>query len=121
MCKRAVDGFAPFVDYVTVRLLENPHLRSITLFEELVALGFADSYPSLARQVRARGMRPSCAACTGQHNAIIDHPAGAETQRECPDLRNPPAACGWGKAAHLLVGSLAHSGKWRVVLAPSMD
>lgn len=28
---------------------------------------------------------------------------------------------GWGKKAFLLVGSLAHSGKWRAVLSPSMD
>jgi hypothetical protein len=28
---------------------------------------------------------------------------------------------GWGKAAHLLVGSLAHSGKWRAALSPSED
>ena len=28
---------------------------------------------------------------------------------------------GWGKTAHLLVGSLAHSGKWRAALSPSMD
>src|SRR4029077_10277559 len=28
---------------------------------------------------------------------------------------------GWGKTAHLLVGSLAHSGKWRAALSPSED
>ena len=37
------------------------------------------------------------------------------------DLPNPPASWGWGKTAHLLVGSLAHSGKWRAALSPSMD
>ena len=31
--KRATDPFAPFVDYVTARLVEDPHLWSITLFE----------------------------------------------------------------------------------------
>lgn len=36
-------------------------------------------------------------------------------------MPNPPQSWGWGKTAHLLVGSLAHSGKWRGVLAPSED
>ena len=32
-----------------------------------------------------------------------------------------PKSWGWGKNAHLLVGSLAHSGKWRAVLSPWTD
>lgn len=36
-------------------------------------------------------------------------------------MPDPPASWGWGKTAHLLVGSLAHSGKWRGFLAPSED
>ena len=87
-------------------------------------LGFPLSYPTPTRQIRDRGLRPKCAACTSatdRANAIIDHPPGEETQWDWLDLPNPPAAWGWGKTAHLLVGSLAHSGKWRAVLAPSMD
>ena len=122
--KAPADEFAPFVDYVRARLGEDPHLWAITLFDELVGLGFTASYPSLTRQVRARGLRPSCLACagaTGRVNAIIEHPPGAETQWDWLDLPDPPVAWGWGKTAHLLVGSLAHSGKWRAVLAPGMD
>ena len=33
--KRAEDPFAPFVEYVTARLVEDPHLWAITLFDEL--------------------------------------------------------------------------------------
>jgi hypothetical protein len=36
-------------------------------------------------------------------------------------LPDPPAWWGWGKTAHLLVGSLAHSSRWRAVLAPAED
>jgi hypothetical protein len=36
-------------------------------------------------------------------------------------LPDPPASWGWGKTAHLLVGSLAHSSRWRAVLAESTD
>jgi hypothetical protein len=42
-------------------------------------------------------------------NAIIEHPPGEETQWDWLDLPDPPASWGWGKMAHLLVGSLAHS------------
>jgi hypothetical protein len=54
-------------------------------------------------------------------NAIIEHPPGEETQWDWLDLPNPPANWGWGKTAHLLVGSLAHSGRWRGFLSASMD
>ena len=36
----------------------------------------------------------------------------------CPD---PPARWGWGSKAFLLVGALAHSGRWRGWLSASMD
>jgi transposase len=122
--KRAVDPFAPFLDYVTVRLIEDPHLWAITLFDELVALGFVLSYQSLTREIRARKLRPACLACagaTGRVNAVIEHPPGAETQWDWLDLPDPPPGWGWGKSAHLLVGSLSHSGKWRAALSGSMD
>jgi transposase len=122
--KRADDPFAPFVDYVTARLVEDPHLWAITLFDELEALGFTASYQTLTRQIRARNLRPACADCgrvTERANAVIPHPAGEETQWDWLDLPDPPAAWGWGSMAHLLVGSLAHSGRWRGYLSPSMD
>jgi transposase len=121
---RAADPFGPFVDYVTARLVEDPHLWALTLFDELQPLGFRLSYPTLTREIRARRLRPDCAACrgaTGRANAVIDHPPGEETQWDWLDLPDPPTAWGWGKTAHLLVGSLAHSGRWRAVLAESMD
>ena len=72
--QRAVDPFAPFLDYVTARLVEDPHLWGITLFDELQALGFEASYPTLTREIRARRLRPVCADCgraTERVNAII--------------------------------------------------
>jgi transposase len=121
---RAVDPFAPFGDYVRARLVEDPHLWAVTLLDELVPLGFVLSYASLTREIRNRNLRPVCAQCataTGRANAIIEHPPGAETQWDWLDLPDPPASWGWGSMAHLLVGSLSHSGRWRAVLAPSMD
>jgi transposase len=118
------DPFDPFVDYVTARLIEDPHLWARTLFDELEELGFGLSYPSLTRNIRVRNLRPACEACrtaTARPNAVIVHPPGDETQWDWLELPDPPASWGWGKKAFLLVGSLAHSGKWRAVLSPSAD
>jgi len=118
------DPFDPYVDYVTARLTEDPHLWARTLYDELEDLGFVLSYQSLTRNIRIRGLRPVCEACrtaTQRPNAVIPHAPGDETQWDWLDLPDPPASWGWGKAAHLLVGSLSHSGKWRGYLAPSED
>lgn len=121
--KRPVDPFEVFVAYVTARLIDDPHLWVRTLCDELEDLGYAMSYQTLTRQVRERKLRPVCQACltaTERPNAVIEHPPGEETQWDWVDLPNPPAAWGWGSMAHLFVGTLACSGKWRGVLAPEM-
>lgn len=120
----APDPFAAFVPYVAQRLGDDTHLWATTLFEEVVELGYPGSYPSFTRALRTRGLRPACpdcAAANGRDRAIIAHPAGDETQWDWVELPDPPA--GWGLAgdAHLLVGALAHSSRWRAVLAESED
>ena len=118
------DPFDRFADYVGERLREDPHLWASTLFDELFELGFAQSYPTLTRQIRVRGLRPPCEACHAAKRrpvAVIEHPAGEETQWDWVELPDPPAEWGWGGTAHLFVGALSHSGKWRAVLAESED
>ena len=46
---------------------------------------------------------------------------GDETQWDWLDLPDPPQLWGWGRTAHLLVGSLAYSAKWRGWLSPCTD
>ena len=78
----------------------------------------------MTRQIRARGLRPPCETCRPAKQrpvAIIEHPPGEETQWDWVELPDPPASWGWGRSAYLFVGALAHSGKWRAVLAESMD
>ncbi|MHC1561205.1 Mu transposase domain-containing protein [Actinomycetospora sp. C-140] len=114
----------PFLEYCRLRLAEDPHLWASTLFDELTGLGFAGSYPSLTAAIRAHRLRPHCEPCTaskGRDAAIISHPAGEETQWDWVELPDPPTSWGVGGQAHLLVGSLAHSGRWRAVLAESED
>ena len=116
--------FDAFVDYCRARLIEDPHLWAMTLFDEVVRLGFDQSYPTFTRQLRVRSLRPHCERCSaakGRPVAIIDHPAGEETQWDWVDLPDPPAAWGWGVNASLFVGALAHSGRWRGQLAESKD
>ena len=118
------DPFEPFLDYVTARLTEDPHMWARTLYDELEPLGFTLSYQSLTRNIRERKLRPDCPACrtaTQRPNAVITHDPGDETQWDWLELPDPPQAWGWGKTAHLLVGSLAHSGKWRAALSPTED
>ena len=114
----------PFLEYCRLRLAEDPHLWASTLHDELVGLGFAGSYPSLTAAIRAHGLRPHCEPCSaarGRDTAVITHPPGEETQWDWVELPDPPPGWGGGSQAHLLVGSLAHSGRWRAVLAESED
>lgn len=96
------DPFEPFVEYVRLRLGEDPHLRATALHDELVELGYAGSYPSLTQALRARRLRPHCEPCqavTGRDRSITEHPAGEETRIDWLELPDP-AAWGW-------------SGRWR--------
>ena len=120
--RAAPDPFDAFLDYVTARLTEDPHLWAATLLDELVPLGFEGSYHTLTRQIRDRNLRPACTACahvTKRPNAIIEHPPGEETQFDWVELPDAPAAWAFPtKRVYVLVGSLAHSGVWRAVISP---
>src|SRR3954447_15996063 len=121
------DGFAPFVDYCRARLAEDPHLWAMTLFDEVTALGYDRAYPTFTRQLRTRNLRPACEPCAptrGRPAAVIEHPPGQETQFDWIELPDPPAdwaAAGYTGKAFLLVGALAHSGRWRGVLCSAME
>ena len=121
------DGFAPFVDYCRARLDEDPHLWAMTLFDEVVDLGYDRAYSTFTRQLRARNLRPACEPCAparGRPAAVIEHPPGEETQFDWVELPDPPAAwaaAGYSGKAFLLVGALAHSGRWRGVLCSAME
>ncbi len=120
----AIDPFEEFAEYATVRLVDDPHLLATALFDEVVALGYTGSYPSFTRGLRARALRPHCEPCqasAGRDHAIIDHPPGVETQFDWLELPDPPTSWEWGATAHLFVGALSHSSKWRAVLAESED
>ena len=118
------DLLEPFIDYMVKRLAEDPHLLALTLFEEVTELGYDRSYPTFTREIRARSLRPVCEPCHPAKDrpaSVIEHPPGAETQWDWVELPDPPRSWGWGAKAHLLVGSLAHSGRWRGTLEAFED
>src|SRR6266545_643736 len=117
---RSTDPFARFVPYTTQRLKEDPHLQLSVLLREVRALGFASSYQTLTREVRARSLRPHCEACAGvKGRATIDipHDPGHVTQWDWLELTETP----WGETAYVQVGTLAHSGKFRGSFQPAKD
>jgi hypothetical protein len=90
------------------------------LFDEVRALGFALSYQSFTRGLRLHSLRPHCEACDGVKGRAtieIEHPPGEEIQWDWDELPQAP----WGADAHLLLGSLPCSGKFRGIFAESED
>jgi len=118
--KSAADPFEAFVPYLRARFQDDKHLWASALYDEVVALGFALSYQSFTRGLRRYELRPHCEACRGVVGRVtieIDHPAGEEIQWDWLELPDAP----WGDDAHLLVGSLPCSGKFRGVFSEAED
>jgi len=118
------DPFVGFESYCRIRLHDDPHLWAVTLYDELLGLGYVGGYSTFTRALRRRGLRPHCEPCAasrGRDHAVITHPAGEETQWDWVELPDPPASWNAGGHAHLLVGALSHSGLWRGVLAEAED
>ncbi len=122
--RQAPDAFVPFVEYCQQRLADDPHLWATTLFDEVRELGYPGGYSTFTRALRRFEVRPHCEPCHGARGrdvAIIAHPPGEEIQFDWVELPTPPESWGVGEHAHLLVGALAYSGKWRAVLSESAD
>jgi transposase len=114
------DPLAPYEKYVIARFTDDHHVWGTVLFEEVLALGYDQSYPTFARQIRKRGLRPHCEACTGvngRDTIEIDHPPDEEIQWDWFERRRAP----WGGTAYVLLGTLPHSSRVRGVLSESMD
>jgi len=116
----APDPLEPFVAYLAARFADDPHLWLTALFDEVTRLGYPRSYPSFARGVRRLGLRPHCEPCRGVKGRAtieIEHPPGDEIQWDWFERRRAP----WGGTAHVLLGTLPHSSKFRGVITTSED
>jgi transposase len=91
------EAMTEFLAYCRQRLVDDPHLWSTTLFDEVVALGFTGSYPAFTASVRRHELRPRCAACAANRHkdrSVIEHPAGQETQWDWVELPDRPGSGG---------------------------
>jgi transposase len=114
------DPLERFAGYVAARFVDDPHVWASALFDEVVELGYGQSYPSFVRQIRLAGLRPHCEACAGvkgRETVEIVHLGGEEIQWDWAERRNAP----WGGTVYGLLGTLAYSGRTREVLTTSMD
>ncbi|MGQ0680340.1 MAG: Mu transposase domain-containing protein [Actinomycetota bacterium] len=113
------DPLEPYISYLEARFTDNSHIWASALYDEVVPLGYSQSYVSFARQMRLAQLRPHCDACAGvrgREYADIEHPPGKEIQWDWFERKAP-----WGGKAHVLLGVPSHSGRFRGVLAESQD
>jgi transposase len=110
--ERAASCLEPFRPYLEARFVDDAHVLATVLYEELVALGFDRSYPTLVREIRHLGLRPECECCRADGVKLtvgLEHEPGAELQLDWLELSETP----WGVKAHVLVGALSRSGRLR--------
>ena len=77
----APDPIQRYVEYIGVRLRDDPHVWGSAPYDEVRGLGYDQSYVSFVRKLRVLGLRPVCEACARGRQAPtieIDHPAGEE-------------------------------------------
>jgi hypothetical protein len=92
--------------------------------DEVVVLGFDRSYPTLTRQLRLRWLCPHCEACTARR--VVRRRSSSTRPVRRPSetgsiSRTRQRHGGWRTQTSLFVGPLAHSRRWRGVLAESKD
>ena len=86
-----VDPFDVIEPYVRQRLSEDPHLRATVLLGEVKVLpsGYDRAYQTFTRQIRDRGLRPHCEACSsssGRAHVDIDSTSTITTNTDPTDL-----------------------------------
>ncbi|MFI9271280.1 Mu transposase domain-containing protein [Kitasatospora sp. NPDC052896] len=122
--RTAQDESLRYLSYCRQRLAEDPHLPARCLYTEIVELGYPGAYSTFTRVLRNQGLRPPCPECAGRTHegeAVASAPSEATVRFDWVELPESPP--GWGRAdrAHLLVGLLPHSGRWRAALAEGVD
>jgi len=90
-----VIGLVAFITLVAAQvrwIIRSPLVRE---------LKYDGAYPSFTRALRKRGLRPRCERCaaagTSAEFAVIEHPAGEETQWDWVELPDPQSW--WGVAS----------------------
>ena len=98
------------------RFVDDAHVFASVLYEELVAVGFDRSYPTLVREIRELGLRSVCECCKAGAVKLtvgLEHEPGEELQLDWLELPETP----WGAKAYVLIGALSHSSRLRGVFS----
>ncbi len=99
---------------------EDPHVVGTALYDEIVELGYGQSYSSFTRNLRQRELRPKCLSCLGvksRYTIEINHPPGEEIQFDFTEFPSSPL----GPKTSVLVGTLAFSSKARCQIVESQS
>ncbi|WP_280669279.1 MULTISPECIES: Mu transposase domain-containing protein [unclassified Kitasatospora] len=122
---RPPDGFLQFLPYCRQRLADDPHLPAAVLLGEIVELGYPSGYSTFTRALRKHHARLPCEQCEGDGPAGSSPGSGRRSEEavrfDWLELPEPPGGWGCGRHPHLLLGSLARSGRWRGALAEDTD
>jgi transposase len=110
----------PYLEYITARFADDPHLQAKVLHRELADAGFDRAYTTLVGELRRLELRPICKDCRHRRGKAptieIPHPPGEEIQWDWVEFHETP----WGRPAFVLVGALSHSGRLRGVFCEQM-
>ena len=114
------DIFIKYEPYIRSRFTDDPHIWATTLYNEIVGLGYSQSYQSFTYNIRNLSLRPHCEACSnvkGRDTIEIPHPSGEEIQWDWFERRHGP----YGTTVYVLLGVLSYSDQIRGVISESMD
>ena len=118
------DDFLMFSQYCRQRLLDDPHMKAVALFDEVAELGYPGGYSTFTRALRKYDSRPSCKHC---HRIIhgdgepASQSAGGEVRFNWMMFPGPPAQWGYGSCVYVLVASLPGVPRWRAVLSENKE
>jgi transposase len=80
------DPFERIEEYVRERLREDQHVWGSALYDEVVALGYPQSYVTFARQILLRELRPWCEASASRRGQVPTIRDRFESGEYSPDL-----------------------------------
>lgn len=113
-----------FSQYCRQRLLDDPHMKAVALFDEVAGLGYQGGYSTFTRALRKYDSRPPCKHC---HRIIhgdgepASQSAGGEVRFNWMMFPGPPAQWGYGSCVYVLAASLPGLSRWRAVLTENKE
>lgn len=118
------DDFSMFSQYCRQRLLDDPHMKAVALFDEVAELGYPGGYSTFTRALRKHQSRPPCKYChriPHEETEPASQSAGEEIRFNWMMFPGPPAQWGYGSCVYVLAASLPRSSRWRAVLTENKE